>query len=60
MQNLANNVKFGGVKESYMDPLNIVLDRNRERMNEFLLELTNVEELSTVGDVCLGFYLAMI
>jgi len=51
MQNLANNVKFGGVKESYMDPLNVVLDRNRERMNTFLLSLTDVEELSTVGGI---------
>ena len=53
MQNLANNVKFGGAKESYMDPLNIVLDRNRDRMNEFLLELTDVDDLSTVGGVCI-------
>ena len=52
MQNLANNVKFGGVKEAYMEPLNVVLDRNRDRMNEFLLALTEVEDLATVGGVC--------
>lgn len=51
MQNLANNVKFGGVKEAYMEPLNVVLDRNRDRMNEFLLALTEVEDLATVGGI---------
>jgi len=51
MQNMANNVKFGGVKEGYMEPLNVVLDRNRDRMNNFLLDLTEVEDLSQVGGI---------
>ena len=46
MQNLANNVQFGGVKEYYMGPLNNVLERNRDRLNEFLSELTNVSDLN--------------
>ena len=45
MQNLANNVTFGGVKEYFMEPLNKVLSRNRDRVNRFLEELTNVAEL---------------
>ena len=57
MQNIANNVEFGGVKEAYMAPLNSVLDRNRERMNEFLDELTNVDDLQTLGDI--NQYLAL-
>jgi Ras GTPase-activating-like protein IQGAP2/3 len=46
MQNLANNIQFGGVKEYYMGPLNTVLERNCEKLNDFLLELTNVYDLS--------------
>ena len=53
MQNMANNVQFGGVKENYMEPLNVVLNRNRERMNQFLLDLTDVEELAKVASVLL-------
>jgi Ras GTPase-activating-like protein IQGAP2/3 len=45
MQNLANNVQFGGVKEAFMDPLNGTLDRNRERLMRFLEELGRVEDL---------------
>ena len=56
MQNIANNVEFGGVKEAYMAPLNVVLDRNRQRMNDFLDELTNVDELQTLGDVCVSLH----
>ena len=55
MQNLANNVKFGGVKEAYMEPLNIVLDRNRDRMNKFLLSLANVDDISSSAGVCIWF-----
>lgn len=46
MQNLANNVDFGGVKEGYMAPLNPVLERNRERLHDFLDDLTNVNDLN--------------
>ena len=46
MQNLANNVQFGGVKELYMGPLNAVLERNRDKLNAFLSDLTNVADLS--------------
>lgn len=45
LQNLANNIKFGGVKEFYMAPLNICIDKNKEQLNRFLEELTNVENL---------------
>lgn len=45
MQNLANNVRFGGVKEAYMGVLNAALDRNRERLNNFLDKLCDVDEL---------------
>mmetsp|Transcript_6380 Transcript_6380/g.18071 ORF Transcript_6380/g.18071 Transcript_6380/m.18071 type:complete len:759 (+) Transcript_6380:76-2352(+) len=45
LQNLANNVQFGGVKEFFMAPLNAVLDSNKERVNTFLEKLTNVTDL---------------
>lgn len=45
LQNLANNVKFGGVKEQYMEPLNPFLARAGPRMNAFLEELTRVSTL---------------
>jgi Ras GTPase-activating-like protein IQGAP2/3 len=45
LQNLANNVKFGGVKETYMEPLNGFLSRAGPRLNAFLEELTRVSSL---------------
>lgn len=45
LQNLANNIQFGGVKEFYMAPLNSVLDSNKPRINNFLEKLTDVEDL---------------
>ena len=45
LQNLANNVEFGGVKEFFMSPLNVVLDSNKNRVNDFLEKLTNVTDL---------------
>lgn len=45
LQNLANNVKFGGVKEFYMEPLNICIEKNKERLNQFLEDMTRVENL---------------
>lgn len=45
LQNLANNIKFGGVKEFYMEPLNVCIDKNKETLNEFLEGLTAVENL---------------
>ncbi|KAL6058637.1 Ras GTPase-activating protein [Balamuthia mandrillaris] len=45
LQNLANNIKFGGVKEFYMEPLNVCLEKNRESLNSFLEEMTNVDNL---------------
>lgn len=46
LQNMANNVQFGGVKEFYMEPLNACLDKNRDRINDFLENLTRVDNLS--------------
>eukprot|EP01133_Synstelium_polycarpum_P007296 gene7296-8484_t len=46
MQNLANNVMFGGVKEFFMEPLNVFLDKNKDRLNDFLENLTRVDNLS--------------
>lgn len=45
LQNLANNIQFGGVKEFFMSPLNTVLDKNRERVNRCLEELCRVDDL---------------
>lgn len=45
LQNLSNNVPFGGVKEFYMESLNPMLDRNTPLMNDFLEHLTEVDEL---------------
>lgn len=45
LQNLANNHQFGGVKEFYMAPLNGFLQKNRNRVNEFLEKLTRVDDL---------------
>ena len=41
LQNLANNVRFGGMKEAFMQPLNGFLDRSAARMNTFLEELVS-------------------
>lgn len=57
LQNLANNIQFGGVKEFYMAPLNPVLEKNRERINDFLERLTMVEDLDT--HLQMDKYLAM-
>jgi len=57
LQNLANNIQFGGVKEFYMSPLNPVLEKNRERINDFLENLTKVEDLDT--HLQMDKYLAM-
>lgn len=45
LQNLANNIRFGGVKEFYMEPLNVCIEKNKDRLNKFLEELTCVETL---------------
>lgn len=45
LQNLANNIKFGGVKEFYMEPLNVCIEKNKERLNNFLEDLTRVDNL---------------
>lgn len=45
LQNLANNIQFGGVKEFYMAPLNTVLENNKPRINDFLEKLTDVDDL---------------
>ncbi|EAL62943.1 RasGTPase-activating protein [Dictyostelium discoideum AX4] len=57
LQNLANNIMFGGVKEFFMEPLNVFLDRNKDRLNDFLESLTDVESLS--DHLQLDKYLAM-
>lgn len=45
LQNLANNVAFGGVKEEYMTCLNFVLEKNWPVLNAFLDSLTKVDDL---------------
>ena len=45
LQNLANNVAFGGVKEEYMTCLNFVLEKNWPVLNAFLDNLTKVDDL---------------
>jgi len=46
LQNLANNIMFGGVKEFFMEPLNVFLEKNKDRLNDFLEALTKVDNLS--------------
>eukprot|EP01105_Mastigella_eilhardi_P015960 TRINITY_DN3658_c0_g1_i4.p1 TRINITY_DN3658_c0_g1~~TRINITY_DN3658_c0_g1_i4.p1 ORF type:complete len:766 (-),score=261.93 TRINITY_DN3658_c0_g1_i4:91-2388(-) len=46
LQNVANNVSFGGLKEFFMEPLNSMLERCTPRMNNFLERLTEVEDLN--------------
>jgi len=57
LQNLANNVQFGGVKEFFMEPLNPFLERSRDRLNDFLENLTRVDNLSE--HLMLDKYLAL-
>jgi Ras GTPase-activating-like protein IQGAP2/3 len=57
LQNLANNVQFGGVKEFFMEPLNPFLERSRDRLNDFLETLTRVDNLSE--HLMLDKYLAL-
>ena len=57
LQNLANNIQFGGVKEFYMAPLNAVLENNKPRLNHFLEKLTDVEDLD--AHLNLDRYLAL-
>ncbi|EGC36786.1 Ras GTPase-activating protein [Dictyostelium purpureum] len=57
LQNLANNIMFGGVKEFFMEPLNVFLERNKDRLNDFLESLTEVESLN--DHLQLDKYLAM-
>jgi len=45
LQNLANNTQFGGVKEFYMAPLNEFLNHSRDSLNQFLEDLTRVDDL---------------
>ena len=45
LQNVANNVKFGGVKEQFMAPLNAFLNAVQSRVNDFFDELTRVQSL---------------
>ncbi|PRP82379.1 Ras GTPase-activating protein [Planoprotostelium fungivorum] len=45
LQNLANNTQMGGLKEAYMAPLNNFLTKIRPKFNEFLEELTKVDDL---------------
>jgi Ras GTPase-activating-like protein IQGAP2/3 len=57
LQNLANNVQFGGVKEFFMEPLNPFLEKSRDRLNDFLENLTRVDNLSE--HLMLDKYLAL-
>lgn len=57
LQNLANNVQFGGVKEFFMEPLNPFLDKSKDRLNDFLENLTRVDNLSE--HLMLDKYLAL-
>jgi len=45
LQNLSNNIAFGGVKEQYMVCLNDILKKNNPILNSFLDSLTKVEDL---------------
>ena len=45
LQNLSNNIAFGGVKEAYMACLNPVLEKNGPILNAFLDSLTKVDDL---------------
>ena len=45
LQNLANNTKFGGLKEYFMEPLNSFLSTARPKLNQFLDDLTRVDNL---------------
>jgi len=45
LQNLANNILFGGVKEFYMSPLNDWMTSVREKLNCFMEDLTRVDNL---------------
>jgi len=45
LQNLSNNISFGGVKEAYMTCLNPVLEKNSPILNSFLDSLTKVDDL---------------
>jgi len=45
LQNLSNNIAFGGVKEQYMICLNDILKKNNPILNSFLDNLTKVEDL---------------
>jgi ankyrin repeat protein len=38
LQNLSNNVEFGS-KEQFMVPMNVFIDKNRDRMTQYLTEL---------------------
>jgi ankyrin repeat protein len=38
LQNLSNNVEFGS-KEQFMVPMNVFIERNRDRMTQYLTEL---------------------
>jgi len=45
LQNLSNNVAFGGVKEAYMECLNPLMYNSWTMLNAFLDNLTKVEDL---------------
>jgi len=45
LQNLSNNVAFGGVKEAYMEPLNPLMYNSWTMLNAFLDNLTKVQDL---------------
>jgi len=45
LQNLSNNVAFGGVKERYMEVLNPLMYNSWTMLNQFLDNLTKVQDL---------------
>jgi Ras GTPase-activating-like protein IQGAP2/3 len=47
LQNLANNTRFGGHKEFFMEPMNEFLEEAGARMNAFLEALCNVDDLDS-------------
>lgn len=55
LQNLANNTQFGGVKEFYMAPLNAFMSNVRTALNDFLENLTRVDNLEDHLQVNGGF-----
>eukprot|EP01130_Rhizamoeba_saxonica_P015529 TRINITY_DN699_c0_g1_i2.p1 TRINITY_DN699_c0_g1~~TRINITY_DN699_c0_g1_i2.p1 ORF type:complete len:494 (+),score=90.10 TRINITY_DN699_c0_g1_i2:558-2039(+) len=49
LQTLGNNLRYSPSKEGYMLAMNDVIDRNRERINQFLIQLADVDDVFQKG-----------